>query len=402
MDKKELASLWSQRFRSWVMEQIPLWRRIVNGFLFFPGFLVILGSYYYPLFLDWLPKEFPVPFLMALLFLLPVVKGGIMNYLYQADLSFLPAIENDLAGYFRRSFFLSWMVQNILLFLLFIVTLPLYMDRISSHSQLVVSFLLLLFLLKGWNLYLHGIDVRHQFGESKVSLFLIRLFGSFFLLWGLLERNRFFVFLGILLLLFLTFYMILQIRGRNVAWLHLLHEEMRIREAYARKVGLFIDLPAEIRKGKERGFFLRFLEKIIPSTASPYTNFLLLQWIRSENLWIYLRLFGVGLLFIILFPSVWVAVGMIFAVPILSMLQVEFFWRSLRRWIDLPILPIDRKELLEEMGKVSFVLRLLFTLMMIIPTVLLYPLHILQILGFSGASFFIGMMLQRLAIRSSL
>lgn len=401
MDKKELSSLWSQRFRSWVMEQIPLWRRIVNGFLFFPVFLVILGSYYYPLFLDWLPKELPVPFLLALLFLRPVVKGGIMNYLYEADLSFLPAIENDLAGYFRRSFFLSWMAQNILLFLLFIVTLPLYMDRISSHLQLIVSFLLLLFLLKGWNLYLHGVNVRHQFGESKIIPFFMRLFGSFFLLWGLLERNRFIVFLG-LLLLFLTFYIVLRIRGRNVAWLHLLHEEIRIREAYARKVALFIDLPTETRIGKERGLFLRFLEKLIPSTVSPYTHFLLLQWIRSENLRIYLRLFGVGLLFVFVFPSVWVAIGMIFAIPILSMLQVESFWRSLRRWIELPILPIDRKELLKEMGKVSFALRLLFTLMMAIPTVLLHPLHILQILGFSGASFFIGMILHGLAIRSSL
>lgn len=387
MDKREVSFLWTRRFRAWSQDRIAEWRRIANGYLFLPVFLFMLGLYYYPLFLQWLPADIPLPPILAALFSLAVVSGRMMHYLEPADLIFLPAIESKMGSYFRRTYILSFIKHSLSLLILFTVLAPLFIKRISSNPAMILLFLLLLFLVKGWNLSLYGLEVRHSFFRPKVTFYIIRLLGSFLIIWGLIGRGWILLIAGLTLSLFLTLYLLRLFAAKEVAWASLLEEEERVKRTYFRRVGLFIDLPFSVDPIKKRQRFARFADKVLLPFRSPYVHFLLLQWIRSDGFLFFLRLFVVSFLLTLLFPSKWSALLLASLVVLLSHLQFDSFWRSLQRRVLIPIMPIDRLEL--ERGEKTAGLSLLFFFILIsfLPLFVIYPFDLLQWIGFASFLF---------------
>ncbi|CCQ92895.1 membrane hypothetical protein [[Clostridium] ultunense Esp] len=391
MNRRFFSHLWLERFQQWSRERFIEWRRIANGFLFLPVFLFMMALYYYPLFLKGLPESAPISPLLAFLFSLSTATGRIRYFVHPADLSFLPASEAELGGYFRRSFFLAWGLHALFLMLLYVVSLPLLIHHMSNKGFQLGAFLfLLLFLLKGWSLYLYSLEVRYQNRQRKDLSFVLRFFVAFLLLWGLMGGMPLLLWSGGVVLLFTTLYYSLSLRTKAIAWSALLQEEERLNLAYARRVGAFIDVGGIAPAFKNRRSVTRLVKRVFPLDSFPYFSFLLLQWTRGDGFGMFFRLFAVGLLFLFFFPSPWVAMGEMVTVTLLSLLQLDSFFQTIKRKAFLPIVPIDQKGLKEGMFWAGKFLLTLFVLITTIPAILFYPFQLLQLLGFEGIAYAVG------------
>ncbi|MBE3554946.1 MAG: ABC transporter permease, partial [Thermicanus sp.] len=281
-------------------------------------------------------------------------------------------------------------LHALFLMLLYVVFLPLLIHHLSNNSFQLVVYLLLLFLLKGWSLYLYSLEVRYQNRLRKDLSFALRFLSAFLILWGLMGGMPLLLWNGGGILFLTTLYFSLSLRTKVIAWSALLQEEERLNLTYARRVGAFIDVGGIAPASKNRRRVTRLVKKVFPLGSFPYLSFLLLQWTRGDGFGMFFRLFAVGLLFLLFFPSPWVAVGEMAGVTLLSILQLDSFFQTMRRSAFLPILPIDRKELKEGMLLAGRFLLTFFVLITTIPAILFYPFQLLQLLGFEGIAYAVG------------
>jgi ABC-2 type transport system permease protein len=336
-----VKKLWKLRFGAFHREVVFDLRRIANGYMVVPIVIFLLGSYYYPIFLSWLPRNFPDEFAISILFAYSLAAGNLRLFLKEADITYLTPIENRIKGFFIRALLYNWMVKGLFVLGLWVIVTPFYLNRISSSNLQYLLLLLLLILLKGWNLGLYWFSLK-SFTETYVRLLaMLRSITNFIMLYGLMLQKKLIVIIGLLLVVACSMYHRQYFGTAILNWLRLLKEESRTNGRFTSFLRLFMDRGS----GREAITYRTFVPSIINvgrfPKIDPFLYLYLKVFLRSEasNILIRISILGFVILYFIRdIVALWIVYTLIL---FLSSLQIWAFLDAVgnRFWFSLYPLP---------------------------------------------------------------
>ncbi|SDI84660.1 ABC transporter permease [Natribacillus halophilus] len=302
------VDLWRERFRNYWNEAIRYIRLMANSGLAVAtlGILLIIGVYYQS-FLDWLPADFPVLQVLTVVFAFLLTRSPTRTFVKEGDLVFLLPFEARLGPYMRRSLIYSWLMQGAVIFLLFFLLAPLYMDRLPGAETGLFVTIAVLVLAKLWNVVAEWVEIRQQFSVShwrhRWLRFVVNLVFVFFLL------QTAWVFTGITAAIMLavlgTYYRQLYF-NHFLKWETLLQQEHRRLNAFYRFANAFTDVRHIGQTVRKRSWLAERFERVSHRKANTYIYLYGKTFARSGNYFgLCLRLGLVGALLIYASPEAW-------------------------------------------------------------------------------------------------
>ncbi|WP_257349423.1 ABC transporter permease [Pseudalkalibacillus decolorationis] len=337
MDPK---SLWKERANSYWMMAIRYLRYIGNsGFLFSVYVSFILGSYYYSILIQALPKNFPAVELMTIVLLFFVLKGSIRTFIKPPDSIFLLSAEQRLKPYFQRSLVYSFIVQSFVIVVIFLVLGPLYFSQITGDITIYLGSLLLVILLKGWNLLSIWEELRLPNNRFKQLSPFVRGTTSLFLLYTILDQ-RWLLTAGLLIaicVLYLVMYRKLA-NEHPLKWERLIDLESESLMFFYRIANMFVEVPSISRRVRERRW-ANFLIPILSGKRERVHAYMYTRaFIRSNDyLGIYFRLTLVGAVLVYFLSEGFLLWGFGVLFIYMTALQLTTLWPHFdaKVWVNL-------------------------------------------------------------------
>ncbi|KAA0547533.1 ABC transporter permease [Bacillus sp. BGMRC 2118] len=337
----KIQDIWSKRFSEFIKEKSRYIRYMFNDHLMIVLLIALsAGALYYKQWLSQLPDGFPFEWIMGIFLGLIVTMSSVRTFLKEPDLVFLLPVEHKMSVFFQRGFFYSLIVHSLTLFIAFLPFIPMYKRFTDSVGTDYIVILLILLVVKGWNLLLSQKMFYFIEDSARILDKIIRLvFTISFLV--LLFGDAPFVYLLVLIIIALlwliAFYVITKDKYM-LKWEVLIKEEVKLSNRFYRIANLFIDVPHLRNEVKPRRW-LNFLSNSIPFQKEKVFTFLFTKtFIRSgEYLGLYVRLiFIAGFLVIgIDFPYAGLVIIPFFIY--LSGLQLMALYKEhdQKLWIDL-------------------------------------------------------------------
>ncbi|MCM3712643.1 ABC transporter permease [Alkalihalobacillus oceani] len=337
---KDGLTIWRERLQAYWNEAIRYLRLIGNsGFLFTVYVLIIIGSYYYSVFIDWLPASFPVIWVFVAVFAHFLTRGQIRTFVKPADVVFLLPYESQLGSYFKASKWYSFALQSGVILLVLIVFAPLYQARLDEAGSVVLIFGWLL-AAKGWNVLASWEEQRFQSEADRRSHFLLRgLINLVFTYLLFAGANRLFLLAILVLMLVLYLFYYRKLAGRlSLKWPHLIEVEERMLLFFYRIANAFTDVPQLRNKVKERRAFNWLIGILMDSKASVYHYLFVRSFLRANDYaGIYLRLLLIGAGALIVLPTGWIQILVLVLFMHLITKQLSTLWYhyDTTMWVDL-------------------------------------------------------------------
>lgn len=236
--------LWKDRFNQFTKELGRYLRYIFNGHLVVVLlFLLGTGAYYYDLFVETLTPDFPAALIMALVLGFFLTYSPIYTFFLEADKIFLLPLETKLGSYFEKSLIVSFVIQLYLLLMFLALFMPMYVQVYQGSFKSFFTFLLLIAVMKVWNLLshwqiqyhvseqLHALDSVFRFVLNGLFLYFM-LVGNYALMAGML-----------VLMIGLYVYWRKQTKNRGLKWEYLIDLEEKRMTSFYRIANLFTDVP---------------------------------------------------------------------------------------------------------------------------------------------------------------
>lgn len=331
-------------------------------------------SFAYIQLLAWLPADFPITLILAILFSLVVTSSQIRTWIQSPDLVFLLPMEAQMKSYFRTSFQYSVSIQAISLGFLWGFMYPLYIERIGNLTSFLLTYLFLIVLL-AWNLYINWLKLRLISKQSPWmmrGIHLIQWLINLGLMLVVIEQRWFFLLVALIVPLLYSWGIRNWTPSFPYPWSLLQKREQRTLARYYSLARLFVDMPNTIDPIKKRTWFTFLLKHSLLKTSA----FSYLYWRsflrRGEGFAVYFRLIFWAVIMMLFLPYKWIV---ILIPPItLWMFTVQLAEvASPRRypvWITLYPLPLSaQKEALVQLGRVLLGLQalLLSILLLVFP-----------------------------------
>lgn len=295
--------LWRDRLGQEMRNMRRYLRYMLNDHLLFV-LLVALGggALAYHHWVQTLPSTFPYAMVAALVFSFALTFGSIRTLFREADIVFLLPAEAKLRPYVQRAFAISVLLQGYGLLLLLLLMAPLHL-RFSSISLWL--FFLVLFILKGWNLWtswkgnyfiepsFHRLSMAVRFGMNALFLY--------FLLVG---APVLFLLVLTMIAIGVTVYLQQATKRKGWKWERIIAQEAKAVRAFYRIANLFTDVPQWKEQAKRRRW-LDFIVKMIPyGQQNTFLYLYVRTWIRAGGyLGLYIRLITLGCLLLYIIPN---------------------------------------------------------------------------------------------------
>ncbi|PSL45151.1 ABC-2 type transport system permease protein [Salsuginibacillus halophilus] len=308
--------LWGERVQAFWDTAFRYLRLIGNsGFMFALYILVLVGSYYYSTFLEWLPETFPVVFILAAVFSLLLTRSPVRTFLKEGDLVFLLPLEMRLRSYFRASVLYSAAFQTAGIVVLMVVLSPLFLDRISSDGSYWFYTVALLALAKLWNSACRWAEYRLQDTKTRDMHVWLRLIVNAVFTFLLFQAAPLYFTLIVLaaMVFVYKFYYEPLLSKHRVKWQQVLEMEERLLTTFYRMANMFTDVPHIKGTVKERRWISRWVDRLPYRRQSVFTFMYAKAFIRARDYFgIYIRLTTAAAVFIYASPNVWLAFGLLF------------------------------------------------------------------------------------------
>ncbi|WEG12025.1 ABC transporter permease [Pullulanibacillus sp. KACC 23026] len=296
-----LSQLYSERRQAWTKITIRYTKLVANsGFMFSLYMGLIIGSVYYQKALKTLPAHFPAAFILTILFGAAVIPTSIRTYIQRADLVLLLPAEGDLTGYFRAALRDSWGRQSIYLIFLSAVAMPLYLKTLDASPAHYAVIVLLLILLKGWNIY--GVWCESRLEAIRGLNYARALLSLIFIYLLLVKANLWFIAALIIILAIYSWlgYQPLLLRG-SLNWILLADEEARLSMRFLRIANWVTDVPGLIQPIKPRRYIDLLIKPWVSRIHNVYALLYLKTFLRAGDYFgIFVRLTLIGALLMIL------------------------------------------------------------------------------------------------------
>lgn len=355
--------LWSKRFNAYINDRIFLLRRLANGFAFLPVLIFLLGLYYYPQFIEWLPISFPVKLAFALIIAWVVTRGNYRSFLQSADTVYLIPIEKGLSPYFRRCFYYNVILQSFLVLSTLVVLSPLFFARVLSSMNDFIVVVIIMLLLKAWNVF-----VQWQTLKIEASpFFTIRLALNFLFIYGLLLKHAL-ILMSIVVLSGVFYWGLLQFRKTNrIDWIRLTENEQRLDARFYTWIGSFVDHPYVVSKIKHNKLLAKVIDGLKKKPANAYHYLYLKMFIRTDVLGIILRILIIGIVMLWLIPNIYFLLGAYTVLIFIIGLQIHSFWHTFRNQFWANLYPLTEANRNQAYLSSSFYVLLVVAFILLIP-----------------------------------
>jgi len=289
--------LWNRRFSERIKEIARYARYMFNDHLLIVLLIAIGGGgYYYQGWVKGLTPDFPTAILFALLFSFILVAGNVITFFKEADIVYLLPVENKLKGYIKRSATFSCLWHAFIVGIIFLILAPIYSQTVGSST--IIGFLLVLVILKTWNLLVKWYVDYQQERETHMIDTLVRLCLNGSVVYLFIKGSLLYlVVIGLFVIYGLYFWK--EARGHGIPWERLVENERRRMGQFYRIANLFTDVPHLQNEVKRRGFLDPFVKGIPFGKKQTYSFLYVRAFLRSgDYLGMFTRLTIIGGLFI--------------------------------------------------------------------------------------------------------
>ncbi|MGC8227463.1 ABC transporter permease [Pseudobacillus badius] len=290
---KQVEELWKSRITAYYTELRKYLRYMLNDHLLF---VLVFGLgavlYYYSGWVKTLDETFPAPLVMAVFLGALLAWSPVYTFLMRADTVFLLPLEEKMAPYFRKAITASFLSQSYLLIAGLALFMPLYTQVKGGSMKVFFAWLILIAVMKVWNLTVRWHVLKVQEKESRHIDGGIRLIVNILLLY--------FVFSGAPLLFILAvaaamaaYYIYCGKRARPMVlkWETLVELEEKRMAAFYRLANLFTDVPHLRGTVKRRKWLDKLLGQVPFQPAGTYTYLFRRTFVRmNEFFGLYIRL----------------------------------------------------------------------------------------------------------------
>ncbi|MBY0085977.1 ABC transporter permease [Brevibacillus sp. M2.1A] len=364
--KIDVDQLFRKRFHAFSVEFIRYAQYMANGGLAFVGiFLMGLLAFYYRSIIAMIPAWFPLPYAMALVIAIVVVRSPLRTFLLEADLLFLTPHEVRLDRYFRKALVYNFAIQSMVVFIVLLLLMPMYTGVVGAQGVQLWVYWGIPLLLKGWNIYSNWTFLRVP-DQKKIGFYtLARFVFSYILLAWVLSEGHFLrvgpIPFGVLicaaLLIWLHSRMLTYKKKHSLQWYRLLAIESGLRHRFYQFVNNFRDVPAVQHQVKSRSWLIT-LTKLLPYRQSTAGHHLFTKkFIRSGDFaGIYFRLLLLSSFVVLILPGPYAKIiaGLLFLFMTAS--QIGSLWRHQQKRNGYSIFPIRDGQLKQAFSWLRMVL----------------------------------------------
>ncbi|ARK29175.1 ABC transporter permease [Halalkalibacter krulwichiae] len=343
-------TLWRERVNAYWNMAIRYLRLIGNsGFLFTVYVLIIIGSYYYSVFLDWLPHSFPAVWVFVAVFAHLLTRSDVRTFVKPADVVFLLPYESKLGTYFKASKWYTTVLQCAVILLVLVILSPLFSQYLASEAGSLFLIFVFLTVAKIWNVFASWEEQRFQGDSERHSHFLLRgivnITFTFFLFSG---SHSLFIVATLFIMLGLWFLYYKRLSERlTIKWDHLIEVEQAMLLSFYRVANAFTDVPQLKNKVRPRHYLNWLINGLTDSNKSVYHYLFSKSFIRSNDYGgIYIRLVFIAAIVIIALPSGWLqlVVLLLFLHMMTTQLSTLWYHYDTNMWVDLYPVDIDMKK----------------------------------------------------------
>ncbi|WP_078429008.1 ABC transporter permease [Alkalihalobacterium alkalinitrilicum] len=357
---KDVQQLWSSRLKSYWELALRYLRLIGNsGFLFTIYLLIVVGSYYYQHFLDWLPKTFPAVLFFIIVSMVLLTRGAVRTFVKEGDLVFLLPIEGQMRSYFRSSIVYSVIIQGFTMVLIIFLLAPLFAERVNSSFSFFLLVLLLLFGAKAWNLLCNFEEQRLASPRERAFHILMRAIinGTFAFFLFINEGVVFWLAIVVIMIgVYLIYYRKLQSK-HSIKWEHLLSLENKMLTHFYRIANMFTDVPKLKSSVKKRRWANLLLSRISFQQKHTFDYLYARAFFRANDYFgIYIRLIVVGAIVLLVLPEGIVRYLLFFVFIYMSGLQLSTLWKHFYKAIWVDLYPINSKDRQQSFQNLIFIL----------------------------------------------
>ena len=302
--------LWKERFNQHIKMLSRYLKLMFNDHLAFALiFFVAAFAYFYQQWLQTVPPDFPVEWIMAIIFGFLVTFSSVRTFLRQADEVFLLPIENEMKPYIRNGFIYSLVIQSywIALFLFALTPLLMVVKADITIGRVLVLFAFFI-VLKIGNLFAGWFtqktrDTSYHYLDYGVRLVtnILLIFFVVSEIW-LLAAVAVIVFIGIMLVHYF------QVNVKNsFPWDLLIEKEEEKLQFFYRMANLSTDVPNLKQKPKKRHWLVRLVTSSLSFKQEQSFFYLYsITFLRSRDYFgMYFRLILLSIFFVYWIPLFW-------------------------------------------------------------------------------------------------
>ena len=366
--------LWKERFNQHIKMLSRYLKLMFNDHLAFALiFFVAAFAYFYQQWLQTVPPDFPVEWIMAIIFGFLVTFSSVRTFLRQADEVFLLPIENEMKPYIRNGFIYSLVIQSywIALFLFALTPLLMVVKADITIGRVLVLFAFFI-VLKIGNLFAGWFtqktrDTSYHYLDYGVRLVtnILLIFFVVSEIW-LLAAVAVIVFIGIMLVHYF------QVNVKNsFPWDLLIEKEEEKLQFFYRMANLSTDVPNLKQKPKKRHWLVRLVTSSL-SIKQEQSFFYLysITFLRSRDYFgMYFRLILLSIFLVYWIPLFWGKIFFSLLLLFVSGFQFITIYHHHKGldWIKLyPVSETVRKKAIHQ----------LILLLMIIQILVIFPVYI--------------------------
>ncbi|MED3651490.1 ABC transporter permease [Heyndrickxia sporothermodurans] len=342
---KQIESLWKERVQLYIHELRKYLKYIFNDHLLFVAIFALgAGAYYYNGWVKTLDESFPIGLVMGILLGLFLTMSPIYTLLKEADKVYLLPIEMKMASYFRKSILFSFVIQAYLLLMLLAICMPMYVQASGNGFQSFLYILIVLFILKVWNLYLQWDMLKIQDQRTAIFDWLIRFVLNSCFIYFIIERANPWIY-GLFIILYLALFVFYHrtVKGKTLKWDVLIDKEQKRLNAFYRFANLFTDVPKLKGQVKRRKWLDWIFQFISYEQKNTYTFLFARTLIRSSEFFgLYMRLSIIGAILLYFSNQMYLSIGISILFLFLTAFQLipMVNYHELKIWQYL--YPVDR------------------------------------------------------------
>lgn len=287
-----IESLWKVRFFAYVKEISKYFKYMFNGHLVLALLFILAGAaVYYDELLQNVTSDFPIGFLLGVIFGIVLMISPTVTFLKDPDKVFLIAAEEKLSSYFKKSFIVSFVVNAYVIFMVFIVSVPL-INQVAGDSVNTTAILAILIIVKFLNQF---IQFGNKFDEITSGK-LIRFGLNFLVIYFIFESaDKVIGFFALVILIGLAANSYLKITNNAVPWIRLIEDDTHAMNKFYTFANMFMDVPHLRNKVRERKWTRAFLPKEKFRADGAYRYLIARTFFRANDYFgLYLRLTIIG------------------------------------------------------------------------------------------------------------
>jgi ABC-2 type transport system permease protein len=292
-----VLKLWSDRSKQTSKELSRYLRYIFNGHLMIV-LIFLIGSltFYYQQWVKTLDESFPAGVIMAVILGVFLTYSPVYTFLLDADRVFLLPIENKLTKYFWRSGIVSFGLQAYILLMVLAAMMPMYVHVSGSTYKTFFNFILLLLILKIWNLATRWrIQYYVEKNVHRTDSFIRYCLNTVFMYLAFMSSPKFLLIILFVIMLGLYFFFYQNTKKKGLKWEEIILLEQNRLTAFYRIANLFTDVPKFKDEVKRRKWLDWMAKNIVFQQNNTQLYLLTRTFLRSgDYLGLVIRLTVIG------------------------------------------------------------------------------------------------------------